>query len=110
MLYCRYRVGLRERFVDASDAQLAANPEDGQPLYFLGEGTHSQPQEAMAMMVNDVTWPPTYLISIKDGKEMEAKSHQVWLSFPPADANAHPSPTTDKHLYSPFILFVAIRL
>mmetsp|Transcript_22793 Transcript_22793/g.49951 ORF Transcript_22793/g.49951 Transcript_22793/m.49951 type:complete len:352 (-) Transcript_22793:453-1508(-) len=83
----RYKVALRSRLVDAIDPELSANiTAEGQRLAVMQvPGGALQP--ATAVLMNDITWPPTYLVRLPDGSEISMESHQVFLR-PEAEAAA----------------------
>lgn len=77
----QYRVALRERIDVVLDDGKCLAPEvaEGDSVVFLGRGG---PAPATVVLVNDMSWPPSYLVRLPDGSEVAAPTEHVALVEP----------------------------
>ncbi|KAG1680210.1 hypothetical protein FOA52_000324 [Chlamydomonas sp. UWO 241] len=92
--WARYKVGLRDRLEEGAETRLAPRLAEGDVVLVLapriGGGSVGTP--AHTVLMNDMAWPPTYLVRMPDGSEQAAAAEQLSLALPEGMATRAPPP------------------
>ncbi|KXZ46837.1 hypothetical protein GPECTOR_40g571 [Gonium pectorale] len=99
-----YKVALRDRLLEVPEEAAVPELAEGAPAA-MRQQPSAPPQPVTVLLVNDMSWPPTFLVKTVDGREVAAEAQQLGppLPLPPTPAPgaaAHP-PSSAPVLGSP---------
>ncbi|PNW84454.1 hypothetical protein CHLRE_03g145227v5 [Chlamydomonas reinhardtii] len=90
-----YKVALRDRLVELREQEAVPALAEGQPVALYRGARPGGPlgpaTPASVVLINDASWPPTYLVKTQDGDELAASASQLG---PPLTAAATASAPT----------------
>ncbi|KAG2454757.1 hypothetical protein HYH02_000592 [Chlamydomonas schloesseri] len=96
-----YKVALRDRLTEVREEEAVPALSEGQPVALYRTARPGGPlgaaTAAAVVLINDASWPPTYLVKTQDGDELAASASQLGPPLPaaaggPASASAAAAP------------------
>ncbi|KAG2495255.1 hypothetical protein HYH03_006528 [Edaphochlamys debaryana] len=93
-----YKVALRNRLVDVHEEEAVPALAEGDPVLLRGRrpgagalgGGPAPPLAGTVVLINDASWPPSYLVKTSEGAEVAAEASEL-ASPLPASAPSAPS-------------------
>ncbi|KAG2439993.1 hypothetical protein HXX76_004110 [Chlamydomonas incerta] len=93
-----YKVALRDRLVELRDEEAVPALGEGQAVALYRGARPGGPlgpaTPVAVVLINDASWPPTYLVKTQDGDELAASASQLGPPLPAAAAAAAGPPST----------------